>query len=208
MILKATHNHFLYGFFRLYTRLRINGAFREVVIEGNVTDRGIPVLVLANHFSWWDGFWVMYMNMKLFRRKFFFMMLEEQLRKHMFFNKTGGYSVRRGSRSIIESIQYTIDILKDKNNMVLLFPQGRIVSNYRSNISFEKGIQRVISEAGGKAQVLFEVNLVEYFSHARPSLYIYLCEYSGPGKIEEIEKAYNGFYKSTLETHSGRKISE
>ena len=208
MILKATHNRFLNGFIRLYTRLRINGAFREVVIEGDVTDKGIPVLVIANHFSWWDGFWVMYMNMKLFRRKFYFMMLEEQLRKHMFFNKTGGYSVRRGSRSIIESIQYTIGLLKDNNNMVLLFPQGRIVSNYQSSISFEKGIQRVIGEIEGKAQVLFEVNLVEYFSHARPSLYIYLCEYNGPGKKEEIERAYNKFYESTLKTHSDTKVSE
>lgn len=208
MILKATHNPLLYGFFRLYTKLRINSSFHKVVIEGEVTDRGIPVLVLANHFSWWDGFWVMYMNMKLFRRKFYFMMLEEQLRKRMFLNKTGGYSVRRGSRSIIESIQYTVDLLKDKNNMVLLFPQGRIVSNYRSSISFEKGILRVIGEVGVKAQVLFEANLVEFFSHARPTLYIYLEEYDGAGKMEDIEEAYNRFYGSTLKKHSERETCE
>jgi 1-acyl-sn-glycerol-3-phosphate acyltransferase len=208
MILKASHNQFLYGFFRLYTRLRINGAFRQVIIRGDVTDRGIPVLVLANHFSWWDGFWVMYMNMKLFRRKFYYMMLEEQLRKHIFFNKMGGYSVKRGSRSIIESINYTVDLLKDNSNMVLLFPQGRILSKYQGSISIEKGIEKVIGEAGGRAQVLFEVNLVEYFSHARPTLYIYLLEYGGEGKIEEIEKAYNGFYSSVLKTHSDMKGPE
>jgi 1-acyl-sn-glycerol-3-phosphate acyltransferase len=205
MILKASHNRFLYGFFRLYTRLRINGAFRKVTIRGDVADRGIPVLVLANHFSWWDGFWVMYMNIKLFRRKFYYMMLEEQLRRHMFFNKMGGYSVKRGSRSIIESIKYTVDLLKDNSNMVLLFPQGRILSIYQGSISFEKGIEKVISEAGGRSQVLFEINLVEYFSHARPSLYIYLCEYTGPGKIEEIEKAYNEFYAATVKKHSDMK---
>lgn len=207
MILKATHNRFLYGFFRLYTKLRIGLAFREVVIEGDVSDKGIPVLILANHFSWWDGFWVMYMNMKLFRRKFFFMMLEEQLRQHMFFNKTGGYSVRKGSKSIIESIQYTIDLLKERDNMVLLFPQGRIGSKYVNSISFEKGISRVIAEVEGKAQVLFEVNLVEYFSHSRPTLYIYLGEYTGSVKSEDIGKAYNGFYGSTLKTHTERSVS-
>jgi hypothetical protein len=173
-----------------------------------VTDRELPVLVLANHFSWWDGFWVMYMNMKLFRRKFYFMMLEEQLRNNIFLNRAGGYSVRKGSRSIIESIQYTIELLTDKNNMVLLFPQGRIFSNYQSRISFEKGIQRVISEVGGKVQVLFEVNLVEYFSHARPSLYIYIEEYRDAGKPEDIEKAYNRFFESTIKTHSDKKVNE
>ena len=96
MILEATHNPFLYGFFRLYTRLRIKGAFRNVFIESEVADSGLPVLVIANHFSWWDGFWIMYMNMKLFRRKFYYMMLEEELRKNIFLNRIGGYSVKRG----------------------------------------------------------------------------------------------------------------
>jgi hypothetical protein len=38
--------------------------------------------------------------------------------------------------------------------------------------------------------------------------YIYLCEYTGPGKIEEIEKAYNEFYAATLKKHSDMKGSE
>lgn len=202
MIVKATHNTFLYGFFRLYTKVRINRSFQKVEIEGKLTDRGMPVLVIANHFSWWDGFWVMYMNMKLFRRKFFFMMLEEQLRKHMFFNKTGGYPVRRGSRSIIESIQFTKDLLKDKGNMVLMFPQGKIFSNYTGTIIFEKGVERILAEAAGRVQVIFEVNLVEYLSHSRPSLYIYLCEYSGPGTRADLEAAYNKFYASALKTNA------
>jgi 1-acyl-sn-glycerol-3-phosphate acyltransferase len=138
MILKATHNVFVYSFFRLYTRLRIKAAFSNVVIQGNVTDRDLPILVIANHFSWWDGFWIPYMNMKLFRRKIYFMMLEEQLRKYSFFNKTGGYSVKKGSKSIIESIQYTVSLLKDKTNMVFLFPQGKIGSAYQDKIVFEK----------------------------------------------------------------------
>ena len=199
MILKATHNTFLYGFFRLYTRLRIKGAFRNVCIEGEVTDRGLPVLVIANHFSWWDGFWVMYMNMKLFRRRFYFMMLEEELRKNIFLNRTGGYSVKRGSRSVIESLQYTIRLLKDKQNMVLLFPQGKIESGHVSEFSFEKGIHRVATEVSGIAQKVFVVNLVEYYSRAKPALYTYLAEC--PDDQQDIEAAYNAFYASTVKAH-------
>lgn len=198
MILKAKHNPFLYNFFSLYTRLRINMSFSKVIIRGDITDKGKPVLVIANHFSWWDGFWMMYMNMKLFRRKFYFMMLEEQLRKHMYFNKTGGYSVKRGSRTVIETIDYTVDLLKEKNNMVLIFPQGRIESNYRNNIVFEQGTVRIVSAVNSSVQIIFAVNLIEYYSHARPSVYICLSEYDGIGNPASIEEAYNRFLQSSV----------
>jgi 1-acyl-sn-glycerol-3-phosphate acyltransferase len=198
MIVKATHNEFLYRFFILYTKMKIRAAFREVIIRGDVPDRGLPVLVVANHFSWWDGFWIMYMNMKLFGRKFYFMMLEEQLRKHMFFNKTGGYPVKKGSRSIIETISYTLDLLKEKGNMVLLFPQGKIESHHTESFTFEKGAVRIINEVKDDAQVVFVVNLVEYYSHAKPSLYMYLSEYDGR---KETETAYNDFYASVISAH-------
>lgn len=206
MIMKASHNVFLYPFFRFYSTLRIRAAFREIRIEGEVTDRGLPVLVLANHFSWWDGFWIMQMNEKLFKRKFYFMMLEQQLRRLWVFNKTGGYSVRKGSRSIIESISYTITLLEDSDNMVLIFPQGRIESMHRNDFVFEKGAIRIADQAK-KVQILFVVNLVEYFSHSRPTLFMFLAEYNNenPGGIE---KAYNEFWHSTMKRHLERKENE
>lgn len=201
MILKATHNPFLYGFFKLYTRLRLRGAFRNIFIEGDVTDKGLPVLVIANHFSWWDGFWVMHMNRKLFGRKFYYMMLEEELRKNIFLNRIGGYSVKRGSRSIIESLRYTIDLLKDRENLVLLFPQGKIESGHVSRFTFEKGVQRVADEVKGHSQILFVVNLVEYYSRAKPSLYMYISETPGG---HDLESAYNDYYTETLRKHINR----
>ncbi len=54
------------------------------------------------------------------------MMLEEQLRKRMYLNKSGGYSVRKGSRSILKSLDYTAELLKEKKSLVLMFPQGKI----------------------------------------------------------------------------------
>lgn len=201
MILEATHNPFLYGFFKLYTRVRLKVAFRNIFIEGEVADKGLPVLVIANHFSWWDGFWIMHMNRKVFRRKFYYMMLEEELRKNIFLNHIGGYSVKRGSRSIIESLQYTTRLLKNKENLVLLFPQGKIESTHVTEFVFEKGIRRVVAEVNGIAQILFVVNLVEYYSRAKPSLYMYIMEYSGGN---DPEAAFNEFFDLTLKKHLKR----
>ncbi len=74
-------------------------------------------------------------------------MLEEQLRKHMYLNKAGGFSVRKGSRSIVESLGYTAELLNDKNNLVLMFPQGRIESMHKQDFVFEKGIEYVLKKA-------------------------------------------------------------
>jgi len=137
-MIKAKHHIFIYPFFKWFTVRKLKSTFNKIEIIGTCKDENLPVLVIANHISWWDGFWVMYLNMQKFHRKFYFMMLEEQLRKHWYFNFTGGYSVRKSSRSIIDTLNYTAELLEHSSNMVLLFPQGRITSMHNQEIKFER----------------------------------------------------------------------
>jgi 1-acyl-sn-glycerol-3-phosphate acyltransferase len=140
MIIKAKHHFVIYPFFKFYAVYKIWRHFDRVFINGDYQEKNLPLLLISNHVSWWDGFWAMYLNMRLLHRKFYFMMLEEQLKKFSFFINTGGYSVKKGNRSIIESINYTIELLTDSKNLVLMFPQGKITSVYDRSIKFEKGI--------------------------------------------------------------------
>jgi 1-acyl-sn-glycerol-3-phosphate acyltransferase len=200
MIIKARHHLFIYPFFKLYAVYKIRRHFHEVIISGEVREKGLPVLLISNHISWWDGFWAMYLNLKLLHRKFYFMMLEDQLKKYSFFINTGGYSVKKGSRSVIESLDYTVNILSDKRNMVLLFPQGRISSVYEQHIKFERGLERIMKEVQGRVQVIYMANLVEYFSEQKPSLHIYLMEFNKADcTMEDIEKEYNIFYSAAVD---------
>ncbi len=199
MIIKARHHPILYPFIQLYTVLKIRRHFNSVLISGDFQEKNLPLLLLSNHVSWWDGFWVMYLNLKLFHRKFNFMMLEEQLRRYSIFMNTGGYSVNKGTRSIIESINYTVELLSDSNNLVLLFPQGKITSIYDRSFLFERGIERIIKEIKGKTQIIFVANLVDYFSNEKPTLYIYFKEYDlGDHKIEKIQENYSIFYSECI----------
>ena len=84
--LKAKHNFFIYPFFQLYTKRMIRKKFHSVIIESKEFDLSKPILLISNHVSWWDGFWAMYINLKLFKKKFYFMMHENQLLKYKFFN--------------------------------------------------------------------------------------------------------------------------
>ena len=123
------------------------------------------------------------------------MMLEEQLRKRMYLNKSGGYSVRKGSRSILKSLEYTVELLKEKKSLVLMFPQGKIESIHNQTIRFEKGIEYVLKKVGGNVQILFLVNLIDYFSNPRPGLYMYLREYNGTDFASEtLQKEFNRFH--------------
>ncbi len=199
MILKARHHFIIYPFFKFYSGWIIRRHFGQIEFTGKFEDRNLPVLLLANHFSWWDGFFALFLNKDIFRRKFHFMMLEEQLRKFPYFNASGGFSVRKGTRSALESINYTAELLKDQNNLVLLFPQGKIESSYKTSFDFESGIGRITDKTKCPIQIIFMANLIDYFSDRKPGLFIYISEYK-EGKMDtlSIQEAYNSFFKECI----------
>lgn len=206
MILKAKHNFFIYPFFQWYAVWLIKRKFSKANIIGSFDDKNLPVLLIANHISWWDGFWVMYLNLKILKRKFHFMMLEEQLRKFWFFNYTGGFSVNKKAKSVIETLNYTGELLSDSKNMVLIFPQGEIQSMHLQTFQFEKGINHILSGKEEQIQILFMANLVDYFSTPKPIINMYIQEYQGlPINLESIENGYNEFYKRCVEHQKGLK---
>lgn len=206
MIIKAKHNKIIYPFFRYYAVRKINRHFHKVIIRGEYKEMKLPVLIISNHMSWWDGFWLSYLNTKLFKRKFFFMMLEEQLRKYWFFQYTGGYSIRKGSRDIVDTIEYTSQLLSDNQNLVVMFPQGKIESLYTQNFQFEKGVEAILNKIPGKIQILFIANLVDYFSNLKPSLFIYINDYTlDIYQVGQIQSTYNRFYERCLKENQKLK---
>lgn len=180
-------------------------SFHAFHFDSDVEDKNLPILLICNHMSWWDGIWALHVNQELFRRKYHFMMLENMLQKNWFFKFTGGFSVNRNSKSIIETLNYTAELLADKNNMVLMFPQGEIVSMHNSIFKFEKGVEKILQRTKNDVQVLFLANVVDYLSNVKPNLYAYISDYTGDFKTVEIEREYNLFYQVCLETQKKKK---
>lgn len=128
------------------------------------------------------------------------MMLEDQLRKYWFFNYTGGFSVNKKSRSVVETIDYTRELLSDSKNMVLLFPQGEIESMHNQKIVFENGLERILKDKEGKVQIVFLANLVDNFSDRKPGIYFYIeecCETIFTSA--NIQNQYHAFYCRCIE---------
>ncbi len=204
-MIKAKHHKVIYFMFQWLTRFFIKRNFNSVCIDGEFADNGKSVLVIANHVSWWDGFWVEYLNQKCIHRKFYFMMLEGQLRKHWYFKYTGGYSVKKESRTIIESINYSIVLLQQPESLVLMFPQGQIHSMYNNTANFEKGVELIISNIYPETQILFVVNLVDYLSDRNPNLYVYIRQFLAKDLQQtNIEREYNNFYRQIFNTQKSK----
>ena len=201
MIIRARHHPFIDPFFRQYTRRQVMKHFNRVLLKGEFMEKGLPVLLISNHMSWWDGFWLRDLTERVIKRKFHFMMLEEQLRKHWYFQYIGGFSVKKGSRSILETINYTVELLSDKQNLVMMFPQGEIQSMHTKDFIFQKGIERILNKLTDPVQIIFVANLLEYFSNKKPTLFTYLEEYTGAYVIDQLQSAYNDFYTKSIENN-------
>jgi|YNPMSStandDraft_1061717.scaffolds.fasta_scaffold01006_14 hypothetical protein len=191
-MIEAKHKKLYYLFFKFYTHFKIKKHFHKVVFVGKPKVYEKSVLILSNHISWWDGFWINYFNEHITKKKLFFMMLEEQLLKYSFFSKIGGYSVKKNTRDILNSINFTLNLLKSYENAVFLFPQGEIKSLYTNEITFESGIQRILNNVCD-IEIVFLCNFIEYFSNQKPTLYMYFRTYDAKQDID-YQKEYNTFY--------------
>lgn len=199
MIIKAKHNIFIDSFFRYYVILKMKRSFNSIHFNGDFSDQKKPVLLVCNHISWWDGIWALHFNQSVLNRKFHFMMLENQLNKNWFFKYTGGFSVAKKSKSVIETIEYTAELLQNHKNVVLLFPQGEIISMHQHQITFEKGIDKIFQKLNNPVQIIMLANTIDYFSDSKPNLAINFKEYQGEKRYLALEKSYNEFYKSCIQ---------
>lgn len=215
MIIKARHHWFYYPFFKGYARLMTGLDFRKVTYRWEGIEPGsanvpvgegpgtqLPVFMIGNHFSWWDGFIALNINQHFFRKKFHIMMLEEQLRDRMFLNKSGAFGLDKGRRSMVETFRYTAELLQDPQNLVVMYPQGKICSVYDRPLEFERGWFRIIEQLEHPVQVVYYHALVDYFNHRKPQMNIFVYKVDHTGKtVQQMEDEFNRLMEASLGKH-------
>ena len=96
---------------------------------------------------------------------------------------------------MLQSLDYAAELLNDPQNLVLIFPQGKLYSNFVNTIQFEKGVTRVMEKAAGKFQLLFAATFVQYLEHKKPTATVYLqVEPSQNKSFEDLKNAYQMHY--------------
>ena len=158
-----------------------------------------PLLVLANHFSWWDGWFIYRLNELLFKKRFHAMALEEMVQARPALRTLGVFSVKKGTRGVIESLDFANALLENPGNMLLMFPQGGIQSIHVAALPFEKGVCRIIREAKRPLQTIFSIALVDYASQRKPMVRFHFKEYVPDDDLE------NGLRAAFLEHYEQAK---
>jgi hypothetical protein len=196
-MIKPNHSSFHSWLLDLYIGFILKSDFREVLITGDILPDDRSILLIPNHFSWWDGFFAWYLNKKVFRKQYHVLMLEHELAKRMFFTRVGAFSVNLNSRSIIQSLNYCSKVLENPSNLLLIFPQGKLGSQHLCELKFRKGIENILKQSSN-TRVIFAACLTDYYGFRKPSLTIALKEYEGQRSLADIEMNYNMHLKQSI----------
>lgn len=199
-MIEAKHHPLSIWFFRIFFRWKEVLNFRKTTF---FKDFDLPetqsVLLLQNHFSWWDGYWSYRISREVFRRKFHVMMLEEQLGQRMFLNRCGVFSVKKNSRDLLQSLRYAASLLRNPENLVTIYPTGVMQTQHRQIHPFQQGIARLTEDSQTNFAIVLAVILVDYFGFAKPEIRIYLKNHTGDRDLASLEKAYQSFYQSCID---------
>jgi 1-acyl-sn-glycerol-3-phosphate acyltransferase len=193
-------NRLVKKLFAPYLAYRLRKAFKALKHDEVEVFAGYSVLLLCNHFSWWDGFFAGHLTQTYLKRDFFIMMQEDHLQKRMFFNRVGGFSVNRKSKEVVESLQYAARLLDDPNNLVAVFPQGALESNHINEINIERGIDYIVKKVKGDCQIIYYSAFVEYFESLKPSVYFRFlnCGTNRDFDFEKLKTMINDHHKKAL----------
>ncbi|TAE37231.1 MAG: glycerol acyltransferase [Sphingobacteriales bacterium] len=179
------------------------GRFNKLVIKKTEVYKNHSYMLMSNHFGFWDGFWACYLCINGIYESgnikgFYIMILEKQLQKNMFLRYFGCFSIAPGRASISESLDYAAQVLNTPGNVLLMYPQGNLESQYVRHILVKEGIGEITSRITGNCQLIWSSNFVEYFESFKPSVYFNMLD-CGTAKAFDI----NDFTQKINQHHNG-----
>ena len=107
--------------------------------------RGAPVVVFANHPSWWDGVAVMLLQRRLMRdRPLFTPMAAWALEKYAFMRRIGVFGIETGTaRGTVAFLRTAEHVLKDPSHILWLNAPGRFCDPRERPIPIAPGMTRL-----------------------------------------------------------------
>jgi 1-acyl-sn-glycerol-3-phosphate acyltransferase len=174
-MIEARSSRWAEAVFLPYVQRLMTRSFHSVRLLGEPPDppREKPVLIVANHVTWWDGFFIYMLNARLLHRKLHVMMLEEQLRRYRFFSRLGAFGIAQGHpRSVRASLAYSAGILQNPSHCLCIFPQGSMHRAHDRPLGFKRGVEMVLTMYGGEASILPVAIACEFLSDRKPEAFL------------------------------------
>jgi len=175
-MLKANKSLWFEKIYAVYNRNLFNRRFNSLQVSGlkflKVKEEKTPLIIYANHSSWWDGLTAFQISRQAGLDSFI-MMEEKQLKKLRLFRKLGAFSVvRENNREALKSINYAIQILEQNPIRTLwIFPQGEISPNDARPLRFYNGLARIIKRLE-KCSVISLAMRYEFLGEYKPDIFV------------------------------------
>ena len=170
-MLTARHRPWAEALFSIYLTGLLRRHFHALRLLGEPPSPppGLPLLILPNHGSWWDGLFLYELNRRLLGRRLHLMVLEEHVTRFRFFRRLGAFTIRPGRRGeVAASLAYAASVLRDPANALSLFPQGRIHHPADRPLGIRRGVERILRAHGGPVAILPLAMRCEFYENQRP----------------------------------------
>lgn len=124
-------------------------------------DASEPVVMYANHPSWWDPLIGLFMIDRFFHDWNVYSPIDQKmLDQYRFFRHLGFYGVdRENPSSVRRFLGITRAILQQRKSMIWVTPQGRFVDARQTDVPLEKGLTRM---HGGTGTICYVPVAIEY----------------------------------------------
>lgn len=201
-------NRLISGFFTWYIRWIIARNFQRFSIQPIQTEANRAILLLSNHFSWWDGFLLFELNRLVLRKRFHVLVSEENYLTNAFMKYLGAFSVKKKSKSMLETFDFAGSLLNDPQNMVVVFPQGKLYSAHADEVLFEKGLMNIINASNKNFQYLFVAFFTDYFQFKKPTVQAYLQTWEGAEftSLQLIKSEYNKHFSQSKRIQNQQSV--
>lgn len=193
--------------FAVYNRNLFKRRFHSFAAAGleNLTEKIAPIkplIIYANHSSWWDGL----IAFEIARRAgldSFILMERKQLEKLFLFRRLGAFSVvRENARSAVESINYAVRLLDENQRRALwIFPQGEILPNDARPLKFYRGAARIVEKSAVSIAAVPLAIRYEFLGEYKPEIFVKI----GAPDIIANDKRFDS---KELTKHFERQLTE
>jgi 1-acyl-sn-glycerol-3-phosphate acyltransferase len=201
-MIKADHKTWAKFVFDIYLKGLLKKSFFDfrIINEQPEIDQSKSLILTPNHFSWWDGFFVYWLNNRTLNKKLFIMMLEDQLKRYWFFQKVGCYSIDlNDNRKMIASLKYTIDLLLNSNNIITIYSQGEIQAYDEKKIVLKDGIDFIAKKSTVDFQILPLAFRIHYSNEKLPIVYARFGKLLNSREIAENPQLFKVEFVNNLE---------
>ena len=188
-MIKANEKYWARKIFNVYINnlLKKNFSRFNSVNKIELPKSNESIVITPNHFSWWDGFFIDFILRKESGYKIKLMMLQEQLTRYWFFKYVGAFSINLENKlSIKKTIEYSQELLNEKNNCLVIYPQGQIEPFDKRPVQFKEGLKLIIRNIP-ETKVIPAAFKIEFSNNKKPFVAFRL------GKIVNSKQVHDDF---------------